>query len=909
MDQNCQPPEVSNAERETNSSVEDVAAILMKLQLSCSSEINSASERLDQTISPEKREITTTPLKASEDINTNVVDLSSGKYILRDQQELAMEQNYQPQEILKAERETNSSEEDVADIVMKLKLSCSSEVNAASARLDQMISPEKRKLTATTPLKASQAISTNVVYLSSGEYALPDQQEPPYFVTLLHILGVKDDISAVADAYMRFDKQVLTSIHNKASIYLTHPEIGKVLQMHDSPEQKYQGSYKATEAADELVPVSLKDLKVGKLNECAVVYGELCVKPFKFGRIYTLLQEIGTGNAVALSIFSEDASSIDQSFARDNYPQGKKIAVKEPMLVRGEGGLLFININNPSSIETVESFPPSADGNVGVDEENFKKWIDAMDEAYHSENWDKLMRNCSKGLLSSSKGMGINDFPITEMYAARWHAQIETGRFGEAMLDAEAFCELRPSSSDGIKMKIRSLTSLGRFQDLYRLLHSARANNAFRDEDNKELADIYRIWGSRYFDIGLTRLYAQTPSLFRPDGDLIGPVEIRKTRNGNGRGLFATEDIKTGDCLLISKALAISHKAMDNPMKNGLFENVKNALNSCGDNILKLFLSHASRKLVAKMRDFFNPSAEEKCCKATARVREDFEALADKDHKIRQIIEGIAFDDASPAAIREKGKSSVVFNPVPSRLYYGVWLLPSFINHSCAPNAARINEGEIIRIHATRPIKEGQEITFPYFNVLLPYAFRHKLCNSFRFGCVCKCKRCEVERKIIGAESKAKTLCESYSSACNTKFEERPAQYFEKFVNRVENCLTVLRKTKLVEDKDDEDWFRSSFMAAYLGRITCRKQKAVKTSSDKEEEILLRAAHSIIETCPGDIQYLIFCYSCLSFWKDLAEKGLADAKYARQVSSMTAEAAISVYGTRKKLGYLDLNFT
>ncbi|GLJ09737.1 hypothetical protein SUGI_0115000 [Cryptomeria japonica] len=863
----------------------------MNLQLSCSSEVNAASERLHQRISPEKRKLRAiAPLKASEAIDTNVVDLSSGKYILPDQQELAMDQNYQPPEILKAERETNSSEEDVADILVKLKLS-SSEANAASARLDQMISPEKRKLTATIPLKASQAISTNVVDLSLVKYVLPDQQEPPYFVTLLHILGVKDDISAVADAYMRFDKQVLTSIHNKASIYLTHPEIGKILQMHDSPEQKYEGSHEATEAADELVPVSLKDLKAGKLNECAVLYGELCVKPFKFGRIYTLLQEIGTGNAVALSIVSEDASSIDQNFERENYPQGKKIAVKEPMLVRGEVGLLFINVNNPSSIETVESFPPSADGNVAVDEENFKKWMDTiLNEAHHSENWDKLMRNCTKGLLMYSKGMGINNFPITEIYAARWHAEIATGRYGEAMLDAEAICELRPSCSDGIKIKIRSLASLGRFQDLHRLLQSARANNAFRDEDIKEFTNIYRTCGSRYFDIGIARLNEQKPSLFRPDGDLIGPVEIQKTRNGNGRGLFATEDIKTGDCLLISKALAISLKAMDDPMKNGLFENVKNVLNSCGDNILKLFLSHASRKLVAKMGDFFNPSAEEKCCKATARVREDFEALPDKDRRIGHIIEGIAFDDASVAALQEKGESFVIFNPHPIRLYYGVWMLPSFINHSCSPNSTRINQGEIIRIHATRSIKEGQEITIPYFNVLLPYPFRQKLCNSFRFGCVCKCKRCEVERKIIGAEPKAEALCESYSSACNAKIEERPAR-LDKFVNRVENCLTVLRKGKLVGDKDGEDWFRSSFMAAYLGRITCRKKKAVKTSSDKEEEILLRAAHSIIETCPGDIQNLIFCHSCVSFWK-----GLADEKYARQAYSLKEEAIISVYG-------------
>ncbi|KAH9292464.1 hypothetical protein KI387_042349 [Taxus chinensis] len=97
-------------------------------------------------------------------------------------------------------------------------------------------------------------------------------------------------------------------------------------------DRVYEGGHEATEAADELVPVSLKDLEIGKRNECVVVYGELCVNPLKFGRIYTVLEEAETGKAVALSIVSPDFRSIDQSFARNNYPLGVKIAVKEPML-------------------------------------------------------------------------------------------------------------------------------------------------------------------------------------------------------------------------------------------------------------------------------------------------------------------------------------------------------------------------------------------------------------------------------------------------------------------------------------------------------------------------------------------------------------------------------------------------
>ncbi|KAH9294387.1 hypothetical protein KI387_040412, partial [Taxus chinensis] len=102
------------------------------------------------------------------------------------------------------------------------------------------------------------------------------------------------------------------------------------------------------------------------------------------------------------------------------------------------------------------------------------------------------------------------------------------------------------------------------------------------------------------------------PHFSNPGGDFIGPVEIRMTSNGCGRGLFATEDIETAQALLISRALALSHKSMEDPIKDGLLQNVKDAPSSCGDHILKLFLSHRSCELIPKMTEFFNLSEENK---------------------------------------------------------------------------------------------------------------------------------------------------------------------------------------------------------------------------------------------------------------------------------------------------------
>ncbi|KAH9306374.1 hypothetical protein KI387_010778 [Taxus chinensis] len=436
----------------------------------------------------------------------------------------------------------------------------------------------------------------------SGEFV-----KPRYYEKLFDIVGEGGDVSVMLAAYKNFDKRRSVSIHNKAAMYLTHRDVGEVLSMQDTRGQQiYAGSHEATEAADELVPVSLLELKIGKRNEGAVVYGELCVQAFKFGRIHTLLEEAETGNAVALSILSPDPSSIHQSFARSNYPRGRKIAVKEPR---------------------------------------------------RNRQMDEMCR-----------------------YGA---AEIEDGRYPEALQDAEIYYRLRPSLAPAVKTNIRSLLSVGRYQDAFRFLHGALAIVALR---NKDFTSYYRGWGTAYFDMG--------------------------------EAITGAEDIQLGRVLLISKALAVSHKSMEDPVKNGLLQNVKDALSCCGDHILKLFLSHRSCKLIPKMSDFYNLSEE------NIPISEDTDRVEYKDSEIPLILDRISLDELSAGSMLENCTESAMLNPEVRRLYFGVWLLISFINHSCLPNAGRITLGDITRIHASKLIKKGEEITIPYFNVLVPYQSR-----------------------------------------------------------------------------------------------------------------------------------------------------------------------------------------
>ncbi|KAE8732937.1 ATP/GTP-binding family protein, putative isoform 1 [Hibiscus syriacus] len=81
--------------------------------------------------------------------------------------------------------------------------------------------------------------------------------------------------------------------------------------------------------------------------------------------------------------------------------------------------------------------------------------------------------------------------------------------------------------------------------------------------------------------------------------------------------------------------------------------------------------------------------------------------------------------------------------------FYGVglWILASFINHSCNPNTRRLHVGDYAMVHASRDVKAGEEITFMYFDTLSPFEKRAEMSMSWGFNC--KCSRCKFEGAAV----------------------------------------------------------------------------------------------------------------------------------------------------------------
>ena len=482
----------------------------------------------------------------------------------------------------------------------------------------------------------------------------------------------------------------------------------------------------------DLIIVHLNDLAIGDSNELRVLYGELYVDPFRFCRIYTVMKEADIENDISLSIVSPDFLFTDESYAKRAYPKGTKIALKQPHLLKAPGGFKWLHVDNSRSIVRIVRFPESSPT-------KFQDWFDNGRRAHDAEEWEECVRNYTKCeiILSQTQPKKVDTNQLKfrfQLHLNRSSAYIELRRYSQALQDAGTCCVISSQLDDSPQMimqalclRIESLISLGFYRDAYwfmdDLLRSCSSGTA------KSVVPFYWQKCIEYYRIGQAIAgIPKSPKDCKPDADFIGPVVIKKSAKGQGRGLFATKFLKTGTVVLICKALARCHdyksdQFIHDPMANGLVQNVEDAINQeASVDTVRLFLSFdpsSGSTSIPILPDFALDYAQDPSTSVKKIIRAYIEKLGTES--ILRILRTVAFDDMSPE------NTNYWMNPVENRCYHGIWLIPSLIN-----------AGDMMSIHATKDINKGEEITIPYFNVLIPYHLRKAACKTWGFNCVCE---------------------------------------------------------------------------------------------------------------------------------------------------------------------------
>ncbi|KAJ4828079.1 hypothetical protein Tsubulata_027224 [Turnera subulata] len=225
--------------------------------------------------------------------------------------------------------------------------------------------------------------------------------------------------------------------------------------------------------------------------------------------------------------------------------------------------------------------------------------------------------------------------------------------------------------------------------------------------------------------------------------EYIGALQIKRSEL-SGRGLFATKNIDAGTLLFVTKAIAIergilSSKDSDDNAQMVMWKDfVQKVVESATISprirhlISALSTGEEEEELEVPEIDIFRPETEE---------------IGQSNEKVDMVrlmstldVNSLVEDSVSAKVL---GKNSD---------YYGVglWLLASFINHSCIPNARRLHVGDYLLVHASRDVKAGEEITFAYFDVLSPLDKREEMSRTWGFHC--GCKRCKFEQLVCSRQ-------------------------------------------------------------------------------------------------------------------------------------------------------------
>lgn len=397
----------------------------------------------------------------------------------------------------------------------------------------------------------------------------------------------------------------------------------------------------------------------------------------------------------------------------------------------------------------------------GARDNNADEWLQELrsraTRLLLKEDWEGYIGVCSRIVDDAKADRRV----LCSALAHRADARARLGDAPGALADCDAALAADPAHPAALLAKGAVLRGLGRYvlaADCFRAALLPMGSGAAADEVRELLGQCRRLEAqarSGAVDLSewvLAGFAGKCPDL----AEHVGPVEVRRSAHG-GRGVFALKSVEAGATLIIAKAVATGRGVIPDADNSGekmvvwkdLVDKVLDAAEKCPRTASLIYALSTGEEqqdelAVPDMALFNQQEPEDLTLGASlvsgARRRE----VLDVDRILKVLDVNCLTEDAPSANLL--GNNGVVNCGV------GLWVLPSFINHSCHPNACRTHVGDHAIVHASREIKAGEEITFPYFDVLVPVGKRQEAARAWGFECQCDRCRFEAEDAILRQE-------------------------------------------------------------------------------------------------------------------------------------------------------------
>ncbi|PMD34169.1 SET domain-containing protein [Hyaloscypha variabilis F] len=462
---------------------------------------------------------------------------------------------------------------------------------------------------------------------------------------------------------------------------------------------------------------------------------------------WTVVQdESGDAERLEVVLHKED-------HGKDILESGEMFRVLEPYFTVGEQGEPTLRVDHPSDLVVVHT-----DRAMAKTAERCKEEGNA---ALKQQNLLLAHAKYTSGLeIVQDSGTTKEDITF-DLYRNRAHVNLRIHRLDEAKTDALASLTNLPYQKHielDSKAYFRAGTAayqLGEYQEAKRCFQEQkRLNPANKDATARIRKTEQRIHeeetGSYNFKKLKASLLLSSRREIAADAACFTRNVFIKASPGRGRGLFAKSNIEAGELIMCEKSFCV------------VWENEQQALTSMTydfrDDRIRVFPAGLCRAVVRRLLD--NPSQVGRAMDLYGDYRGPDVEQQRLKNKREAVIDVFQVHDIV---------ARNAFGPEPGTSSAGLWMLASYINHSCLPNSEKEYIGDLMVLRATRPIAAGEEITHAY-DLSSDYDARMETLMR-TWGFRCDCKFCVAEKKDSAAVRKRRRDLEREASALVEKGE------------------------------------------------------------------------------------------------------------------------------------------
>ena len=498
------------------------------------------------------------------------------------------------------------------------------------------------------------------------------------------------------------------------------------------------------------------------------------------------------GTVDLLRLYNVNIGLDDKAF----LPCGTYLAIKAPYYERTTAGIYAVRVDHPSDLIKLPQGHNltkrlGALGSRNMEHRNqetatIRKEADdlLLSNQYQAacEKYTKLIEHPS--LVGNSE---LFVFAHRRRALARLHLNQNDG----VIRDSEEVLLSLPEDLPAIFYKVGALYNLRKFDDARTVCERLVA----LDPSNLEATILLnstreRCHESSSGDFNFEEMWEDAEGQKRPNlkyADYIGPVEVRKCKDSTkGRGMFATRDIAQGELLVCEKALVVTY-ADTEPRQ--LFSDVRTGM----------WLSQPEAAMFPKVMQkiYDNPTLARPFLDLYSHDVEHPKRPFTMTKEGTPIIDYFTVKDITAcnsfATANDADRVWSAFEAYNPDM--AIFVISSYINHSCLCNVQRTCIGDFMVIRALRSLKEGEELVFSYCGVNNSYEDRDASLESYQFEC--NCERCELEqgqtRQELRVQARAVEDFDAFRDVILAKQEEGVQQDHPAIIAELRDHLYAIR--------------------------------------------------------------------------------------------------------------------